>query len=941
MDAHKRGRGRGLGRRRRLVRSVGVATAALLTIPCVLAVQSGGAATGSAVAYFGLKGGTSVAYRSDGIGGAWFLDPASNLPDVGTSAAPTLVDLDGNGVLDALVGEAGGNVRALRNGGTDLAPAWSARPSWDAPNVGADAAPAAADLDHDGDVDLLVGTAQGDVIGVQNIGTRTAPAWKLNPAWNLTGLGTISRPAAGDVNADGRADVMVGLRSGDTRAFIGNGNAAHPLDRAPAWDVANLGVRITPAAADLNGDRRADLLLINTTARVVSVQRSTGSGFVADTTFVKPPDAGSGPGGLAFAVLGGSAPPPPTTAKPATPTTPTTKPTTTTKPTVPPAPGVVASLTATPATGAAPLNVMLDASGSVANPSGPLTYSWDFGDGTPPPPPADNGARLTQARADYMSADAMRDGGGQVASVPFYMNTVAELLPLTSDSSTAPFTKNGLTTIDKIARYYLSIIGHDLGGIYRFNAVPGFESGCLRYQTAYLYLLESIEQARLGGISNIPAGNGTLDKKTEALAKLNADGCAVPPYRPMYAGIAPPAGVTATNVPTQTHMYTKVGTFTAKVAVSNGAHTASATAQVIVTNGTPPTTKPPTTTTAPTTTPPGTVPPGGGGGGSEPLQGFGASTRGGEGGNEFVVSQPTAAAVKSAITAANSNSNAGRKSKIVFTTPGPIAVSSSLVVAANNLTIEGNGVTLDGAGVGVKAALLEINGHDVIVRNMRLRHGGDNLRAQDAGAYNIVFSHVSVTGGRDDGISIGYGAHDVTVQYSFLAGNSRSIFIKYKGTTNVSLHHNWIQKQWIRGPWAMDARVDFRNNIVEDWAGWGARWEGLASGNVVNSLFAQGPYATSHWGGTGTKALNIIASPVFVSGIEYRGNAKAGPNAQGNVGTPVAVPAVDTQSVAAMEPVVRSNAGAMPRDATDRAYIALTGGWAFNGYDHAPSDFGL
>src|SRR5256885_7330372 len=53
-----------------------------------------------------------------------------------------------------------------------------------------------------------------------------------------------------------------------------------------------------------------------------------------------------------------------------------------------------------------------------------------------------------------------------------------------------------------------------------------------------------------------------------------------------------------------------------------------------------------------------------------------------------------------------------------------------------------------------------------------------NIRAQFAGAYNIVFSHLSSTGSGDDGISIGYGAHDVTVQYCFLAGNTRSIFLR-------------------------------------------------------------------------------------------------------------------------------------------------------------------
>src|SRR6185369_5887694 len=140
------------------------------------------------------------------------------------------------------------------------------------------------------------------------------------------------------------------------------------------------------------------------------------------------------------------------------------------------------------------------------------------------------------------------------------------------------------------------------------------------------------------------------------------------------------------------------------------------------------------------------------------------------------------------------------------------------------------------------AAMVDVRGHDVIVRNIRLRSAGDNLRAQFAGAYNILFSHISSTGAGDDGISIGYGAHDVTVQYCFLAGNTRSIFVKYNGTTDVSIHHSWLMKEWIRGPLAAaNGLVDVRNVIVEDWANGATRFEGEASGNVVNSLYVLSP----------------------------------------------------------------------------------------------------
>jgi hypothetical protein len=265
--------------------------------------------------------------------------------------------------------------------------------------------------------------------------------------------------------------------------------------------------------------------------------------------------------------------------------------------------------------------------------------------------------------------------------------------------------------------------------------------------------------------------------------------------------------------------------------------------------------------------------------------------------------------------------------EIVFRTPGPITIERPLPrLESAYLTIEGNGVTLDGSRLWATVPLVDVRGHDVIVRNLRLRNGGDNLRIQDKGAYNVLVSHVSSTGALDDGISIGYGAHDVTVEWSFLAGNTRSIFVKYKGTTNLSIHHTWIMKQWIRGPLVSgSALADLRNVILEDWVLWGARFEGSATGNVVGSLFRQGHYADSLADG-GASALRATGDArIYSSGNVFAGDAR--PAAPG--GAPVAfdTPPVTTQTVAEMTPQVEARAGCLPRDAVDQAYIDLANGW--------------
>ncbi|KAF5416221.1 MAG: hypothetical protein C5S49_04990 [Candidatus Methanogaster sp.] len=54
---------------------------------------------------------------------------------------------------------------------------WIANTSWDAPAVGDYAVPAFADLDDDGDYDLLIGEICGESYGYENIGSASSPVW--------------------------------------------------------------------------------------------------------------------------------------------------------------------------------------------------------------------------------------------------------------------------------------------------------------------------------------------------------------------------------------------------------------------------------------------------------------------------------------------------------------------------------------------------------------------------------------------------------------------------------------------------------------------------------------------------------------------------------------------------------------------------------------------
>ena len=296
--------------------------------------------------------------------------------------------------------------------------------------------------------------------------------------------------------------------------------------------------------------------------------------------------------------------------------------------------------------------------------------------------------------------------------------------------------------------------------------------------------------------------------------------------------------------------------------------------------------------------------------GCEISEGFGGGTLGcapetpPTGPGVITVAGTTPADLDNAILAANAATPGCSPTMIVFPANQTIRVSTTpKLLTANNVTILGYGATIRGddmcsstitnlpctvsADCGCSqftctagkckcptcaGALLDIRGHNVVLRDLHVRNSGnDNIRVQGPNAYNVTISHVSSTGAVDDGISISNkctpidaslppddwvctassdfaAPHHVTVQYSFVAGNTRTMFVKANNPRthpdNVSIYHNWFAKQWVRGPYIYKGQnVDFVNNVIEDWAEWGTKFGGTAAenatGNMAYNIFRQ------------------------------------------------------------------------------------------------------
>lgn len=141
---------------------------------------------------------------------------------------PSFADLDNDGDLDLLIGgeeDYGFNTQYLENIGTAANPQF-AEPQTDPFGLIVDvhiAAPAFIDLDGDGDMDLLIGEigGEGNILYFDNIGTVADPQFAA-PLENPFGLSPTYQSSFidyADLDSDGDLDLLIGEDGGSMQYF--------------------------------------------------------------------------------------------------------------------------------------------------------------------------------------------------------------------------------------------------------------------------------------------------------------------------------------------------------------------------------------------------------------------------------------------------------------------------------------------------------------------------------------------------------------------------------------------------------------------------------------------------------------------------------------------------------------------------------------------------
>lgn len=137
----------------------------------------------------------------------------------GGHLTPALGDLDGDGDLDLLVGEGSGEVNLMRNVGTAALPRFELLTEQLAEiDAGRRSHPTLVDVDGDGDLDLVVGSETGGLRYYRNAGSAAEARFVADSSFSLR-LHAASAPVFGDLDGDGDPDLLSGTLGGGLLYF--------------------------------------------------------------------------------------------------------------------------------------------------------------------------------------------------------------------------------------------------------------------------------------------------------------------------------------------------------------------------------------------------------------------------------------------------------------------------------------------------------------------------------------------------------------------------------------------------------------------------------------------------------------------------------------------------------------------------------------------------
>jgi hypothetical protein len=178
--------------------------------------------------------------------------------DVGSHSAPAVSDIDGDDLIDLLIGTYGGNISHFEQKSPGSLEFTFVSDFFSGIDSGYEAVPVLCDIDNDTNLDLLIGQFDGSVSHYEQANSYSYDFIPVYASFVNLDVGFSSQPACYDIDHDGLFDILIS--NGDGRVYHYEQDQPDSYDLTLISDQFNeLSIRFLQVT-DLDNDGLADML---------------------------------------------------------------------------------------------------------------------------------------------------------------------------------------------------------------------------------------------------------------------------------------------------------------------------------------------------------------------------------------------------------------------------------------------------------------------------------------------------------------------------------------------------------------------------------------------------------------------------------------------------------------------------------------------------------
>ncbi|MBA4853678.1 FG-GAP-like repeat-containing protein [Emticicia sp. BO119] len=180
--------------------------------------------------------------------------------DVGNSAFPKLIDLDGDGLLDMIIGEQEGKLVHYKQTAVNTMNFTLVTSNFNTIDVGDVASPTFTDLDGDNLLDLIIGRFTGTLAHYEQASLNSLTFNLVTNTFNSISLGNVApKPTFTDLDGDGLLDLIVG-KSDNNLSHYEQASANSLIFNLVTSSFINTSIGTSPNFTDFDNDGLLDLI---------------------------------------------------------------------------------------------------------------------------------------------------------------------------------------------------------------------------------------------------------------------------------------------------------------------------------------------------------------------------------------------------------------------------------------------------------------------------------------------------------------------------------------------------------------------------------------------------------------------------------------------------------------------------------------------------------